>query len=354
MIVSGMFRACYASGVCCDLAEGSFPCFVVWPWMTEHVALASGGRADDGSILGMTTHRVNRLLSALAVTAVGMMALAGCAPGSASASSSSSDAKHIVIGADDGNEQYWTILKGKLKAEGIDLEVRTLNDGVQLNQGVQDGALDVNLFQHLIFLSQFNVKNSGTLVPVGATAVYPLALYSEKYHDVKDLPAGATVAVPNNPTNLARALLNLQKAGLLTLKDGGSALATPGDVLTSSITVKPVDANQTVTALKDGSAQAAVVNNTQAQKGGLGDDLIVFKENLDDPKLAPYINVFVTRADKKDDPRWAKLVDAYHSPEVEAAVTALNQKNLKFQTSWTAAKLGEELTSLQTALKAKG
>ncbi|WP_345185467.1 MetQ/NlpA family ABC transporter substrate-binding protein [Microbacterium panaciterrae] len=305
----------------------------------------------------MTTHRVNRILSALALTAAGMMVFAGCASGTGVASSASSDsaaAKHIVIGTDDGNEQYWTILKGKLKAEGIDLEVRTLSDGVQLNQGVQDGALDVNLFQHLIFLSQFNVKNGGTLVPVGATAVYPLALYSEQYHAVKDLPKGATIAVPNNPTNLARALLNLQKAGLITLKDGGSALATPDDIVTSSITLKPVDTNQTVTALKDGSAQAAVVNNTQAQKGGLADDRIIFKETLDDPKLAPYINVFVTRADKKDDPRWAKLVAAYHTPEVEAAVTALNQKNLKFQGSWTAAKLGEELTSLQAQLKTKG
>ncbi len=150
----------------------------------------------------------------------------------------------IVLGADDGNEAHWTVLKQKLADEGIDLEVRTINDGVQLNQGVQDGELDVNLFQHLIYLSQFNVENNGSLVPVGATAVYPLALYSEKYQDVKDLPEGAKVAIPNNPTNLARGLLNLQTAGLLTLKDGGTAFSTPADIVSTKVELLPVDTNR--------------------------------------------------------------------------------------------------------------
>ncbi|MDR6866132.1 D-methionine transport system substrate-binding protein [Microbacterium resistens] len=299
----------------------------------------------------MTSTRLPRILSAIALVVAGTLAMAGCASGAGAATQSAAAQDRIVIGTDDGNEAHWALLKEKLDAEGIELEVRTLSDGVQLNQGVQDGALDVNLFQHLIFLSQFNVNNQGTLVPVGATAVYPLALYSEKYGNPKDLPDGAVVAVPNNPTNLARALLNLQTAGLITLKDGGDALSTPDEIVSSRITLKPVDANQTVTALKDGSAQAAVVNNTQAQKGGLGDELIIFKENLDDPKLAPYINVFVTRADQKDDPRWAKLVEAYHSPEVEDAVTTLNQGNLKFQGDWSATRLSEELTSLEDQLK---
>ncbi len=133
----------------------------------------------------MTSHRLPRLATILgASTAALLLALTGCAGGAAS----SDDSSRIVLGADDGNEAHWTVLKQKLADEGIDLEVRTINDGVQLNQGVQDGELDVNLFQHLIYLSQFNVENNGTLVPVGATAVYPLALYSEQYTDVKTCP----------------------------------------------------------------------------------------------------------------------------------------------------------------------
>lgn len=298
-----------------------------------------------------------KLLSVLGVLAAGALTLsmAACSGATESASGSSADDSEnstIVLGADDGTEAHWTILKDKLADEGIDLEVRTINDGVQLNQGVQDGELDVNLFQHLIFLSQFNVNNGGTLVPVGATAVYPLAIYSEEYTDVADLPEGATVAVPNNPTNLARALLNLQRAGLVELKDGGNSLSTPDDIVSSSVEVLPVDANQTVTALKDGSAQAAIVNNTQAQKGGLGDDLIIFKEDLDDPELAPYINAFVVREDQKDDPRWEKLIEAYHSAEVEESVTELNQGNLQFKADWSAEDLQAELADLEDQLRA--
>ncbi|KAB1644485.1 MULTISPECIES: MetQ/NlpA family ABC transporter substrate-binding protein [unclassified Pseudoclavibacter] len=293
---------------------------------------------------------LRRFATGVAFTLIGSLALVGCSAGGSG--DSADGTQKIVIGTDDGNEPHWTVLKNKLSEEGIDLDVRTLNDGVQLNQGVQDGELDVNLFQHLIFLSQFNVNNNGTLVPVGATAVYPLALYSEKYKSVDELPEHSTIAIPNNPTNLARGLLNLQRAGLLTLKDGGNALSTPADIETSKVELKPVDSNQTVAALKDGSAQAAIVNNTQAQKGGLGDELIIFKEDLNSAELAPYINAFVTRDDKKDDPRWQKLVDAYHSPEVEAAVTELNQGNLLFKAEWTPSQLQDELTRLQDQLKA--
>jgi len=298
-----------------------------------------------------------KLLSVLGALAAGVLTLSmaacsGAAEPAAGGTADDSENSTIVIGADDGTEAHWAILKDKLAEEGIELEVRTINDGVQLNQGVQDGELDVNLFQHLIFLSQFNVNNGGTLVPVGATAVYPLAIYSEEYTAVEDLPEGATVAVPNNPTNLARALLNLQRAGLVELKDGGSSLSTPDDIVSSSVEVLPVDANQTVTALKDGSAQAAIVNNTQAQKGGLGDDLIIFKEDLDDPELAPYINAFVVREDQKDDPRWAALLEAYHSTEVEASVTELNQGNLQFKADWSAEDLQAELADLEDQLRA--
>lgn len=298
------------------------------------------------------------LLSVLGVLAAGALTLsmAACAGGNDDAASGGEAAtdenSKVVLVADDGTEAHWTLLTEKLADEGIDLEVRTLTDGVQLNQAVQDGEADINLFQHLIFLSDFNVNSGGTLVPVGATAVYPLALYSDEYSDVADLPENATVAIPNNPTNLARALLNLQRAGLLELEDGGNAFSSEADIVSSKVEILAVDSNQTVTALKDGSADAAVVNNTQAQKGGLGDDAIIFKEDLDNPELAPYINAFVVKDENKDDPRWQTIVDAYHSTEVEAAVTELNQGNLQFKADWTAEELQAELTTLEDEIRA--
>lgn len=287
----------------------------------------------------------------LLVAAVGIIAafsLSAC--GGAASGSDSTPASKVTIGVDDGAEAHWGILKDKLKDEGIDLEVKNFTDGAQINTATEQDQLDINLFQHLKFLAQFNTNSDGTLVAVGATAVYPLALYSEKYQSVKELPENASVAIPNNPTNQARALLNLQTAGLLELKDGGNSLSTPAEIVSSKIKVTPVDANQTVNALK-GSTDAAVVNNSQAQKGGLGDDKIIFKEDLNSDALAPYINAFVVKAENKDDPRWQKIVDAYHSPEVEAAVTQLNGGNLLFKTDWTAEQLQKVLTTEEDNIK---
>ncbi|NHW48291.1 ABC transporter [Paenarthrobacter sp. MSM-2-10-13] len=289
----------------------------------------------------------NRLLVA-AVGLIAALSLSAC--GGASSGSTTSANTKVVIGVDDGAEEHWTILKNKLKDQGVDLEVKNFTDGAQINTATQQGQVDINLFQHLKYLSQFNVNSNGTLVPVGATAVYPLALYSEKFKSVGELPADAEVAIPNNPTNQARALLNLQTAGLLQLKDGGNSLSTPAEITSSKIKVVPVDSNQTVNALK-GTTDAAVVNNTQAQKGGLGDEKIIFKEDLNSESLAPYINGFVVKADRKDDATWKKIVDAYHSPEVEASVTRLNDGNLQFKADWTAAKLQEVLTAEEAAIK---
>ncbi|MDR6639091.1 MetQ/NlpA family ABC transporter substrate-binding protein [Paenarthrobacter nitroguajacolicus] len=289
----------------------------------------------------------NRLLVA-AVGLIAALSLSAC--GGASSGSTTSGNTKVVIGVDDGAEEHWTLLKNKLKDQGIDLEVKNFTDGAQINTATQQGQVDINLFQHLKYLSQFNVNSNGTLVPVGATAVYPLALYSEKFKSVEELPADAEVAIPNNPTNQARALLNLQTAGLLQLKDGGNSLSTPAEITSSKIKVVPVDSNQTVNALK-GTTDAAVVNNTQAQKGGLGDEKIIFKEDLNSESLAPYINGFVVKADRKDDPTWKKIVDAYHTPEVEASVTKLNDGNLQFKADWTAAKLQEVLTAEEQAIK---
>lgn len=288
------------------------------------------------------------LLIGAVLCALALFALSACGVGKSPESQAGN--KKIVIATDDGTEKHWQILKKKLKDDGIDLDVKTFSDGNQINQATQNGSVDINLFQHIAFLAQFNVKNKGDLVPVGATAVYPLALYSKKYSSLKKLPNNAEIAIPNNPTNQARALRNLQNAGLLKLKGGGNSLSTPADVTRSKVKITAVDTNQTVNAL-DGGAAAAVVNNTQAQKGGLSDDNIVYKDDLDATSNDPYINAFVTKAGKKDDPRWPKLVAAYHSKEVEAAVTKVNGGNLKFKADWTVGKLDKLLTSEEKVAK---
>ncbi|WP_298038513.1 MetQ/NlpA family ABC transporter substrate-binding protein [uncultured Microbacterium sp.] len=297
----------------------------------------------------MNNSRVKKLLSVVGILATGALALSMTACAGAGGDA---DSDRIVLVANDGVEAHWTLMKDILADDGIELEVRTITDGVQLNQAVQNGDADINLFQHLIYLADFNVSNNGTLVPAGATAVYPLGLYSEKYASADEIPAGATIAIPNDATNLSRGLLNLQAVGLLELADGGNAYSSQADIVESSVEIFPVDPNQTVTALKDGSADAAIINNTQAQKGGLGDDEMIYKEDVDDPALAPYINIFAVTADNADDPRWAKVLEAYHSAQVQASVTELNDGNLVFTQDWSVADLQAELTDLQEKLAA--
>lgn len=291
--------------------------------------------------------RLTKIAAGIAVASL-MVGLSACSSGATAGESGDA----ITIATDDGQEKHWQVLKSTLKSEGIDLEIKNFTDGTQINTATENGDVDINLFQHLAYLAQYNVNNDGTLVPVGATAVYPLALYSNDIGSVGEIPEGAEVAIPNNPTNQARALLNLQDAGLLTLKDGGNSLSTPAEIEDSKVKVTPVDSNQTVNALK-GSADLAVVNNTQAQKGGLDNDDIVFKDDLKSGVNDAYINAFVTREADKDDPRWEKLVDAYHSPEVEAAVSELNGGNLDFKADWTPDKL-EELLKQEERVAAEG
>lgn len=291
--------------------------------------------------------RLAPLLAGMAAVSL-MVGLSACSSGATAGESDDT----ITIATDDGQEKHWQVLKSALKAEGIDLEIKSFTDGTQINTATENGDVDINLFQHLAYLAQYNVNNDGSLVPVGATAVYPLALYSNDIDSVEDIPDGAEVAIPNNPTNQARALLNLQDAGLLGLKGGGNSLSTPAEIEDSKVKVTPVDSNQTVNALK-GSADLAVVNNTQAQKGGLGNDDIVVKEDLQSGVNDAYINAFVTREADKDDPRWAKLVDAYHSPEVEAAVSELNGGNLEFKADWTPERL-QELLEHEEKVAAEG
>lgn len=244
---------------------------------------------------------------------------AACSSGSGAPAGGGSSAQATVkIGVADGGEPYWQVFKQKAKDAGITVDFVNFSDYNQPNPALAQKQLDLNEFQHLQYLAQYNVKNNDTLTPIGATAVYPLPLYSTKYKTPADIPANGKVAIPNDPTNQARALLVLQSAGLLTLKNGGNSLSTPADVATSKVTVVPIDASQTAQNLP--SVEAAVVNNNYATAAKLSKDNIIYADDVNADQYKPYINVFVARAADKDNPTYLKLAQLYHDPEVEAAI----------------------------------
>lgn len=254
-----------------------------------------------------------RFLAVTAVAAAATMTLSAC--GGAGNAEGDGTLRIGVVGAADDK---WAVFTEQAEAAGLTIELVDLQDYTQANPSLSQGELDANQFQHLQFLAGYNVDADDDLTPIGATAVYPLGLYSEKHDSVEQIPAGGEVAVPNDPTNLARALLVLQDAGLVELKDGGSAVSTEADVLPGSkVTVTPVAAEQTPIQLQ--SVDASIVNNDFLEDAGLSADDALFQDDPDSEAAAPYINVWVARAEDKDDPDLAKLAEISHSDEVVAA-----------------------------------
>lgn len=225
------------------------------------------------------------------------------------------DGKHtkVVLGTVGASDPYWTTFKAEARKNGIDLEVKDFADYAQPNPALSEKELQVNQFQHIIYLADYNVKNKDDLTPVGSTAIYPLGLYSKKYKSVDEIPAGSTVAVPDDDSNLARGLLVLQSAGLVELKGGGSPFSTLADVdaAKSKVKVKALKADLTPTSLPD--VAAAIINNDFVKDAGLTSSDAIAKDDPKDPNALPYVNIFVTRAEDKDDPTIKKLVEIYQN-----------------------------------------
>lgn len=274
-----------------------------------------------------STTRSLRTLRAGAVVAGLALALTACAAdaddsGAAGATDDATTTTPVVVGVVGASEDHWRLFEEKAAEAGIDVEIVDFTEYSLPNPALTEGELDLNQFQHILYLAQYNVEAGEDLVPVGATAVYPLGLYSREYESVEDIPEGAVIAVPNDPTNLARALLVLQDAGLIALRDGGSAFSTEADVIAdeSRVTVTPVDAQQTALALD--SVAASIINNDFLADAGIDPESVLYADDAGSDAARPYINIWAARAEDADDPRLAQLVEIYSGEEVQAALQA--------------------------------
>ena len=242
--------------------------------------------------------------------------LSACAGGSSDPAGSADAASDgpVRIGVVGAGDPYWETYQEAAADEGIEIELVDFSEYTQPNPALSAGELDLNQFQHIIYLATYNVQSDDDLVPVGATAIYPLGLYSDKYDDVKDIPAGETVAVPNDESNQARGLLVLQSAGLIELQDGGSTLSTVADVLPESkVKVEALDAAFTATSLPD--VAAAIINNDFVEDAGLSFDDAIATDDPADPNAIPYVNIFAARAEDADNATYRKLVEIYQNTQ---------------------------------------
>ncbi len=250
------------------------------------------------------------------------VALVGCSAGASSDEAELGSAENPVqLGVVGKSDPYWATYEEAVEAEGIQLEIVDFTDYNQPNPALSEGELDVNQFQHIIYLADYNVNAGDDLQPIGSTAIYPIGLYSDKYASAEEIPDGETVIVPNDDTNQARGLLVLQSAGLIALQDGGSPYSTVDDVIEdeSRVTVQAVDAALTATSLPD--VAAAIVNNDFIEDAGLDADSAIAQDDPTDPAAAPYINIFATTSERVDDEVLNRLVEIYQTnEEVQAGV----------------------------------
>lgn len=249
------------------------------------------------------------LLASLAVVPLAAL-LAGCA-GNAGDGGDAPENETVKIGVVGASDPYWETYVDAAADEGITVELVDFSDYNQPNPALAEGEVDLNQFQHIIYLAQFNEANEQDLVPVGATAIYPLGLYSTQYEDVEDIPDGATVAVPNDPSNLARALLVLQSADLITLKGGGSTYSTVAEIDESESRVKVTELDPTLTATSLPDVAAAIINNDFIVDSGLEATDAIAQDDPSDPNSLPYVNIFAARSEDADNETFQKLVEIY-------------------------------------------
>nr|WP_083884222.1 MetQ/NlpA family ABC transporter substrate-binding protein [Nocardia higoensis] len=286
--------------------------------------------------------RIPRVMTIAAVVAAATLSLTACG-------GDDEVAEGVVrIGTTESSPE-WDVFEEKAKEQGITLEITNYSDYSQPNIALAQRQIDVNLFQHLKFLGEYNVANDADLTPIGATQIVPLGLYSKKHASLADIPQGGQIAIPNDPSNQARALFVLQSAGLLKLSsDTGSPTPADIDKGASKVTVTPVDAAQT--ALSLASVDASIINNTYLERSGVDPQSAIFKDDPNSPGAEPYINAFVTRAEDKNDPTYLKLVEIWHDPAVQAAV-AESSKGTSVEVHRSGPELEEILERVQQTIR---
>lgn len=262
------------------------------------------------------SRRTTSVIAALAAVPL-FVALAGCATASSDAGSGDggSGDETVKVGVVGKGDAQWAPFVEAAADEGITVELVDFGSYEQPNPALTEGEIDLNQFQHIVYLAEYNTASDSDLTPIGSTAIYPLGLYSKKYDDVDSIPEGETVAVPDDASNQARALLVLQSAGLVELKSGGTIFSDLADVDTdkSKVKVTALEAALIPTSLPD--VAAAIINNDFVEDAGLTFDDAIAQDDPEDPNALPYVNIFAARAEDADNETYLKLVEIFQTNE---------------------------------------
>lgn len=256
------------------------------------------------------------------VAGLGAVALAGCSnggTGTAAGSSAGSAAASTTLTVGASPTPHAQILTDfaapKLKDEGIELKVKEYTDYIQPNKDTTSGAIDANYFQHINYLNNYNKENGTDLVSVGAIHYEPFGIYAGKSKDLSNIADGATIAVPNDPTNEGRALLLLEQEGIIKLKDSKNLESTPNDIAENphNVQFQEVEAAAVPRTLQ--SVDFAVINGNYAIEAGYHVKDALAHEKAGTAAVNEYANIICTTKEKEEDASIKALVKVLQSDD---------------------------------------
>lgn len=254
----------------------------------------------------------------------------------------------VKLGVDDAGSAYWKLVSQRAEEQGVKLELISFSDYSTPNPALVSGDIDVNKFQHLRYLAQFNASQKQDLVPVGSGEIYPIGFYSKKWASLAQVPQGAEVTLSNNPANQVRPLLALKEAGLIAFKGDPGWKATLADVdyAKSRIgKITPIDPTQTAASLD--SVDIAFVDSQFAENAKLTAQQEIYKESADRDDLQQYINVFVAKSKDAENPAISTVVKIYQSAEIKQAIKTEKGNDAVFRSEVPIQRLKEVLAEQQ-------
>ena len=256
-----------------------------------------------------------KVLALVAVAALSVSVLAGCG-------AKENDAKTIKVAATAvPHAEILEQAKPILAEQGYTLEIQVYNDYVQPNEVVESGDFDANYFQHISYLNSFNEEKGTHLVNAGGIHYEPFGLYPGKESDLAKID-GATVAVPNDTTNEARALLLLQENGYIKLKDGAGLTATINDIVENPHNIKFVELEAAQIPRTLPEVSFGVMNGNYAMEAGYnaGEDAILCETN-ESEAIAVYVNVIAVKEGNENSEKTKALIDALTSETIRSFIT---------------------------------
>lgn len=249
-----------------------------------------------------------------ALTAIAI--ITGCGTSGSSTAPASKETTEITVGATAGpHAEVVEAAAQEAAKNGLKVNVREFSDYITPDQALEDGELDIAVYQHKPFMENFNQQKNAHLTAIGNAILMRMGIYSNKVKEVKDIPDGAVISIPNDPTNEGRGLQLLQEAGLIRLADGVGNTATPADITENpkNLEFRELEAAQLPRSLDD--VDASVITMNYVMSAGLSPkDQGIFLEAHDNP-LA--VMIIAVREKDKDNPAYAQFVSAYQSDSVK-------------------------------------